>query len=95
MQLLQCLKQTINDKRIIGSDILRQLCTYIDVAYGVHPNLKIHTGGSISFGNGMLHFNPSKYKLNIKLSTEAEVLGVSDYLTYKIWMYLFIGAQVY
>ena len=49
----------------------------------------------MSFGNGMVHFKYSKQKLNTKISTEAEVVGVSDYLTYNIWICLFMGAQGY
>ena len=44
-RLLKYLKHTINDKIIMGADILSQFFTWINAAYGVHPNLKIHTGG--------------------------------------------------
>ena len=37
----------------------------------------------------------SKNKLNTKSSTKAEVVGVSDYLTYNIWICLFMVSQVY
>ena len=50
MRVLQYLKNTLDDKSIMVSDILRQLCTWVNAAYGVHPELKSHTGGCMSFG---------------------------------------------
>ena len=47
------------------------------------------------FEYGMVYCNSIKHKLNTKISTEAEVVGVSDYLPYNIWIWLFIGAQGY
>ena len=44
---LQILKQTINDKRVRGTGNLIQLYTWVDKEYGVHPDLKIHTGGDM------------------------------------------------
>ena len=79
----------------MGSDSLIQLCTWVDAAYGVHPYLKIHTVGCMSFGYMMVHFKSSKQKLNTKSSTEAKLVGVSDYLPYNIWICLFVGAQGY
>ena len=49
----------------------------------------------MSFGNGMVHCKYSKQKLNTKISTESEVVVVSDYIPYNIWIFLFMGAQVY
>ena len=43
-RVLKYLKHTIYDKRIMGADSLSQLCTWVDSAYGVHPDLKSHTG---------------------------------------------------
>ena len=77
----------------MGADSLSQFCTWVDAAYGVHPNLKIHTDVCISFGYRMLHCNSIKQKLNTKSPTEAEVVCVSDYLPYNICICIFIGAQ--
>ena len=79
----------------MGADSLSQLCTSFDAAYGVNPDLNIHTGGCISFGYGMIHFRYRKQKLNTKSSTEARLVDVIDYLPYKIWIFLFMGAQGY
>ena len=43
----------------------------------------------------MVYCESRKKKLNTKSSTKAEVFGVSDYLTYNIWIFLFMGSQGY
>ena len=72
-------KNTLDDKRIIGANGLSSLQTWIDAAYAVHPNMRSHTGGCMSLGVGTLHAKSSKQKLNNKSSTEAELVGVSEY----------------
>ena len=57
----------------------------IDVAYGVHPDMKSHTGACLSFGKGMLYSTSSKQKLNARSSTEAELIGIQDILPQVIW----------
>ena len=79
----------------MGADRLIQLCTWVDVVYGVQPFIKIHTNIGMSYGYGMVHFKSSKQKLNTKSSTASKVVGVRDYLLYNIWICLFMGAQVY
>ena len=92
-RVMQFLKQTINDKRIMLADNLSQLCTWYDVAYGVHPDNKSHTGGCMSFGFGLIHCKSIKENLNMKSSTEYEVVGVKKYLPYNIFICLFVVSQ--
>ena len=67
----------------------------MDVAYAVHPNMRSHTGGAMSMGWGVLHSKSRKQKLNTKSSTEAELVGVSEYLPHNIWLMNFMEAQGY
>ena len=92
---LQFLHNTVNDKRIIGTDSLGMIYTWIDAAYAVHPNMRSHTGGCMSFGLGTVHCRSSKQKLNTKSSTEAEVVGLSEYAPYNIWLVMFLLEQGY
>ena len=43
----------------------------------------------------MVHARASKQKLNAKSSTETEVIGVSEYIPFKIWLTNFFEAQGY
>lgn len=86
---------TADDVRIVGADDLGKLFTWVDASYAVHPNMRSHTGGGMSMGTGVLHAKSSKQKLNTKSSTEAELVGVSDYVPYNIYMVNFMKAQGY
>ena len=79
----------------MGADSLSQFCTWVDAAYGVHPDLKIHTGGCMYFVNRVVHSKSSKQKINTNISTKDQVVGESYYLPYKICIFLFMGAQWY
>jgi hypothetical protein len=57
--------------------------------------MKSHTGSVISFGTGGLLCKSSKQKLNTKSSTEAELVGTSDYLPNALWVKMFLEAQGY
>ena len=53
------------------------------------------TGGAISMGYSLLHGKSSKQNINVKSATEAELVGVSEYLPYNIWLLMFMDAQGY
>ena len=46
-------------------------------------------------GVGVLHGKSSKQKLKVKRSTEAELVGVNEYLPYNIWLLNFMSAKGY
>ena len=94
-RLLQFLNKTIDDIRVLSADNLGDMFTWIDASYAVHPNMRSHTGGTISMGRGVVHAKSSKQKLNTKSSTEAEVVGTSDYLPHNIHFTMFLREQGY
>jgi hypothetical protein len=94
-RVLQYLYGTVNDCLTLGADCLTVLKTWVDAAYGVHQDMKSHTGGVISLGRGAIMCKSAKQKLNTKSSTEAELVGASDYLPNTIWAKMFLGAQGY
>ena len=70
------MKNTIKYKIIIGAKTLSGLYTWIDTVYAVHNNMRGHTGGAISMGYGIIHIKHPKQKLNLKSSTESELVGM-------------------
>jgi hypothetical protein len=92
-RLLQYLNRTVNDVLILGADSLTKLMTWVDAAYGVHRDMKSHTGGAMSLGRGAVMCKSAKQKLNTKSSTEAELVGASDYLPNTIWAKMFLESQ--
>ena len=57
--------------------------------------MRSHTEGMMPFEIGALHTKSTKQKLNTKSSTEAELVGVSEYLPYHIWLINFLEYQGY
>jgi hypothetical protein len=94
-RVLQYLRGTLDDVLILGADDITIISTWVDASYAVHADMKSHTGGVISFGRGGLFTKSTKQKLNTKSSTEAELVGASDYLPNTIWAMLFLKAQGY
>ena len=94
-RLVRCVKRTLNDVRIVGAKDIRTLLTWIDAAYAVYPNMRGQTGGTMSFGTGVIHGRSSKQKLNAKSSTEAEIIGVSEYVPFHTWVKNFLKCQGY
>ena len=92
---LAYIKCTIDDIRIIGADNLNGIFTWMDAAYAVNYDMKSQTGGAMSMGLGVLYAKGRKQRLNIKSSTEAELVGNSYYLPYNIWLLLFLSEQGY
>jgi hypothetical protein len=69
----------------LAADSIVSLSAYIDAAYGVHNDLKGHSGCVITMGSGVLYVKSNKQKLNAKSSTEAELIALSDALGQVIW----------
>ena len=92
-RVLMYLNGTIDLTLTIGADEITKMKSWVDVSYGVHHDCRSHTGGCISFGWGVLLTKCQKQKLNVKSSTEGEIVGVSDFLPNMIWCRMFLSAQ--
>jgi hypothetical protein len=68
---------------------------WIDASFAVHPDMKSHTGGTMSLGKGSIYSVSRKQRINTKSSTEAELVGVDDGMPLVIWTRNFITAQGY
>jgi hypothetical protein len=77
----------------LRADDLSSIRTWVDASHAVHPDMKSHTGGVMSMVTGVLAYKSSKQKLNTKSSTEAELVGASDYIPSTIWSKRFLEAQ--
>jgi hypothetical protein len=92
-RLLEYLHGTAELTLTIGADSLNHLHTWVDASYAVHEDMKSHTGGVISMGTGGIVCKSTKQKLNTKSSTEAELVGATDYIPNTIWSKNFLEAQ--
>lgn len=71
------------------------LLNYIDAAFAVHADYKSHTGAGSTLGGGLFDCKSIKQRLVTKSSTEAELVGVSDYLSEVIHKREFLKEQGY
>ena len=95
LRVIAFVKCTLDDCRIIGATDLTKIFTWIDAAYAVNPDMKSQTGGAMSMGIEVIHAKTNKQKLNVKSSTEAELVGNSDYVPYNLWLLHFLSEQGY
>jgi len=91
--VLEYVKGSIDLVYTMGAESLNKVQSWVDAAYAVHLDMKSHTGGITSFGLGGFMGKSTKQNLNTKSSTEAELIGASDYLPNTIWFKLFMEAQ--
>jgi hypothetical protein len=93
--LLQYLQATINMPLTLSIDSMSMVKMWVDASYAIHDDMRSHTNGTIMMGKGVMYAKPSKQKLNIKSSTEAELVGASDFLPQTVWTQNFIESQGY
>ena len=58
----------------------------MDVEYVVHDNMRSQKVGTMSFGNGTVHYQPRNKKLNTKTLTESELVESSSYVPFNVWI---------
>ena len=68
---------------------------YVDASYGVHADMKSHTGTVIGIGRGPIFCKSATQKINTKSSTEAELVGLSDDAGQFLWVRYFLEEQGY
>ena len=66
---------------------------WVDASFAVHHDMKSHTGGVMSLGKGAIYSCSTKQKLNTKISTESELVGIDDVMPMILWMRYFLEAQ--
>ena len=79
----------------LKGDEARIVKWWIDTSFAVHPDMRSHTGGTLSLGKGSVYSASTRQKLNTKSLTESELVGASDYLPNTLWMKMFMEAQGY
>ena len=62
------MNQTIDNKRIIGSNYLQKIQNYVDSSHALNMETRGHTGGVGNFGIGVLMAKLSKQKIDSRSS---------------------------
>ncbi len=78
---------------ILAADGTGVLSWYVDASFAVHPDMKGHTGGTMTMGTGFPLDKSTKHKLNTRTSKESEIVAVDDLIPQILWVHLFPKAQ--
>jgi hypothetical protein len=62
----------------LEADDLHVLKWWVEASYAMHPDMKSHTGATMSMGKGSVYSASRRLKLNTKSSTEARLVGVDN-----------------
>lgn len=68
---------------------------YLDAAYGVHPDGRSHSGMVTRLGEAAVAVKACKQKINVKSSTEAELVSVTDGMSSSLYVEHFLQEQGY
>lgn len=92
-RVVKYLQATIDLPLVLSGDKGKGVRWWVDASFAVHPDMKGHTGGTMSLGKGSAYSTSSKQKLVSRSSTESEVIGVYDVMPQVLWTGHFLGAQ--
>jgi hypothetical protein len=92
---MKYLRGSIDKILTLEADATHIVKWWVDASFAVHHDIKSHTGGAMSLGKGSVYSTSVRQKLNMKSSTEAELVGVDDVMPQIIWTRYFLEAQVY
>jgi len=90
---LRYLRDSAHLKYTLSADGTWVIRWWIDASYGVHPDMKSHTGATMSMGTGCVYSMSRRQRLNTRSSTEAELVGVNDAMSMVLWCRLFLESQ--
>ena len=94
-KMIGFLKNTSNDVLTLSADDTHNIIWYVDAAFGVHNDMRSHTGAIMSLGEGVIQGISTKQKINTRSSTEAELVSIDDVISKIIWTKLFLEEQGY
>jgi hypothetical protein len=95
LRVLGYLKGTLHFELTISCNSLDKLTWYIDGSYGIHEDMKGHSGAVLMIGDSTVLSRSNKQKVNTRSSTEAELITVDDTLPTVQWAKSFMMDQGY
>ena len=93
IRMMSFLFGTASDALTLGGDTLDVVRWWVDASYAPHPDMKSHTGGTMSFGHGCITSASKKQKINTTSSCESEIVGVHDMAPQMMWTQYFLQCQ--
>jgi hypothetical protein len=92
-RVVKYLRGTVDLTLTLSADKDGVIMWWVDASYAVHPDMKGHTGGTMSMGSGSIYSTSTRQKLVTRSSTESEVIGVYDVMPQLLWTRNFLIDQ--
>ena len=93
VHLLLILSSDDKGSNSTSPDEHRPLTWNVDASYTVHHGIYSHTGACLLLETGAVLLLSCKQKLVTKSSTEAELVGLDDTMTFVMWAKYFFESQ--
>ena len=77
----------------LKADLVDTIQWWIDTAYGMHLDMKGHSGGIMSLGKGAVYSKLSRHRINLRSSTKSDIIGVDNHIPGVLWALRFLGGQ--
>lgn len=94
-RMVQYLRDTSTLGLTLEADNTHVVKWWVDAAFAIHADMRSQTGGAMSMGKGMAYSTSIRQKLNTRSSTEAELVGVNDFMPQVLWTRYFLEQQGY
>ena len=94
-RMIKFLNGTKDDVLTLEADDTHIVKWHVDAAFAIHDDFRSHTGATMFLGAGAVMSASTKQKVNTKSSTEAELIGLDDYIAQIMWTKNFLDAQGY
>lgn len=95
VRLIQYIRGTKELGIRLSAEAHLSITSYIDASYGVHFDMKSHTGAMITLGRGPVYAKSTTQKLNTTSSAEAELVALADSAGQVLWTREFLIHQGY
>jgi hypothetical protein len=90
---MQHLRGSIDLMLTLEADNMHVVKWWVDAWCRAHPDMKSHTGATMSMGEGSVHSASKTQRLNAESSTKAELVGVDNVMAQALWTRHFLEAQ--
>lgn len=94
-KMMRFLYRTEDDIACFEANNMRCFHWHLDAAFAVHPDMKSHTGATMTMGKGCIQSISVKQKINTRSSTESEFVSWDDVISRIMHLRLFAEAQNY
>jgi hypothetical protein len=95
VRLVQYIRGTKGFGITLSGEACLSVTAFVDAAYGVHWDMKSHTGATITLGRGPVYSKSGIQRLNTTSSAESELVALSDSTGQIIWTRHFLEHQGY